>query len=612
LFLPVRVVAADMFVKTLCMSAIFAILLIASIGLYRLFRSKQRLLEEVEECFSATFEQAAVGMAHVAIDGTWLRVNSKLCEIIGYSPDELMGLTFQKITHPEDLASDLESFRLILDGKIQTYSMDKRYIRKDGTLVWICLTVSLARDKEGFPKYFITVIKDISDRKQAENELDRHKEHLEELIKERTIELSSAEESLRTSEAQLKEAQQIAHIGHWELNFINETVTWSDEIYNIYEVDPENFEASFDTFFNLLSPLEREKVGRAGLDKEMNKNPYDIVHRFNFPGGRMKYVHETCRNFFDETGKLLRSVGTVQDITARWITEERLRQLSRAVEQSPVCVVITDPEGSISYVNPKFSELTGYSYDEALGQNPRILKSNITPQETFVELWQKIKAGGEWRGEFCNKKKNGELYWEMAYISPVVDAQGDVTHYVAVKEDITARKHAEVELRELSLSDDLTGLSNRRGFMYLAKQQLKVSDRNRKGLVLVFADLDQMKRINDTFGHSEGDRALMDAAGILKNSFRVSDIISRIGGDEFVVLSVEAPEKSEELIMDRLQENLRVHNLEAARPYELSISFGITMYSPEEPCTLEELIERGDKLMYEQKQKKGYNRLGQR
>ncbi len=716
----------DMFMKALCAAVIFAIVLIAAVVIFRLFRRKQRLLEEVEECFSATFEQAAVGMAHVAIDGTWLRVNSKLCDITGYSRDELMGLTFQNITHPDDLVADLESLHLILDGKIQTCSMDKRYIRKDGSPVWICLTVSLARDQKGFPEYFIAVIKDISDRKLAESELDRYKEHLQELIKERTNELSSAEErfrlffknsiaamliissegemcevnpeacrlfqitesdfrvlkledlidqtdarfkealkscadngvfhgeltlkrndgtsfpalvslavfhepsgigqssmvirdvsdqkrteeALRASEAQLKEAQQIAHIGHWELNFMTETVTWSDEIYNIYEVDPDKFEASFDTFFNLLSPMEREKVGRAGIDTELNKNPYEIVHRFNFPGGRIKYVNETCQNFYDETGKLIRSVGTVQDITARWITEERLRQLSRAVEQSPVCVVITDLEGIISYVNPRFSELTGYSYDEALGQNPRILKSHITPKETFVELWKNLKAGTEWRGEFCNKKKNGEYYWEMAYISPVVDMQGNSTHFVAVKEDITARKLAEVELRELSLSDDLTGLSNRRGFMHLAKQQLKVSDRNRKGLVLIFADLDKMKWINDTFGHAEGDWALIYTAGILKRSFRVSDIISRLGGDEFVVLSVEAPEKSEGHIMDRLQENLQAHNMEAGRPYKLSISFGITTYNPEEPCTLDELIERGDKLMYEQKQKKKLKSAG--
>ena len=114
---------------------------------------------------------------------------------------------------------------------------------------------------------------------------------------------------------------------------------------------------------------------------------HDVIHRFTFPGGRVKHVNEACKYFYDPQGKLLRSVGTVQDVTARWVTEERLRQLSRAVEQSPVCVVITDTKGCITYVNPKFSELTGYSYDEVIGQNPRILKSGITSPETIRKLW---------------------------------------------------------------------------------------------------------------------------------------------------------------------------------------------------------------------------------
>lgn len=211
-------------------------------------------------------------------------------------------------------------------------------------------------------------------------------------------------------------------------------------------------------------------------------------------------------------------------------------------------------------------------------------------------------AGKSWSGEFCNIKKNGELYWEMAYISPVLNSEGDMTHFVAVKEDITSRRKAEEQLRELSLSDELTGLTNRRGFMLLAKQQIKVADRNRKGLALVFADLDGMKHINDTYGHKEGDRLLRDAASVIRGAFRASDIIARLGGDEFVALSVEATEESKEHIRNRLRENIDAHNLDSDRPYRLAISIGITVYDPEKPCSLEELIERGDRLMYDNKQ----------
>ncbi len=126
--------------------------------------------------------------------------------------------------------------------------------------------------------------------------------------------------------------------------------------------------------------------------------------------------------------------------------EENVRKLTRAVEQSPTSIVITDITGTIEYVNPKFTQLTGYTSEQVIGKNPRILKSGETPPEEYKRLWQTIKSGGTWRGEFHNKKKNGELYWESASISPVFDAVGAITHFVAVKEDITQRKQAEAEM----------------------------------------------------------------------------------------------------------------------------------------------------------------------
>jgi PAS domain S-box-containing protein len=148
----------------------------------------------------------------------------------------------------------------------------------------------------------------------------------------------------------------------------------------------------------------------------------------------------------DEEGKPTRMEEIIRDITGRKKVEDQLRKLSRAVEQSPVTVLITDTKGNIEYVNPKFTQLTGYTSEEALGQNPRILKTDKTPPEVFKELWKTITSGTEWRGEFFNKKKNGELFWESASISPVRNSEGIVTHFVAVKEDITERKRMEEQL----------------------------------------------------------------------------------------------------------------------------------------------------------------------
>jgi PAS domain S-box-containing protein len=150
----------------------------------------------------------------------------------------------------------------------------------------------------------------------------------------------------------------------------------------------------------------------------------------------------------DKNGQVIGVLGTYEDITERKQMDEKVRQLSRAVEQSPVSIVITNKDGNIEYVNRKFTEVTGYSFSEAIGKNPRILKSGELPAELYQRMWECIRDGQEWRGEFHNRKKNGELFWELSVISPIFNAAGAITHYLAVKEDITERKQLEEQLRQ--------------------------------------------------------------------------------------------------------------------------------------------------------------------
>jgi two-component system NtrC family sensor kinase len=152
-------------------------------------------------------------------------------------------------------------------------------------------------------------------------------------------------------------------------------------------------------------------------------------------------------------------VGTLLDITERKRAEETLRKLSHAVEQSPASVVITDTAGTIEYVNPKFTEVTGYGAEEAIGRNPRFLKSGETPRGEYERLWQTIRDGHDWRGEFHNRKKSGELYWELASISPIRDPEGRITHYIAVKEDITERRALESQLKHSQKMDAIGRLA---------------------------------------------------------------------------------------------------------------------------------------------------------
>ena len=163
-------------------------------------------------------------------------------------------------------------------------------------------------------------------------------------------------------------------------------------------------------------------------------------------GGQRRYLLFDAAPVFDANDVKLGVIETLLDISERKMAEDELRKLARAVSENPCSIVITDAKGTIEYVNRKFCELTGYTVEEVIGQNPRVLKSGETPQETYDEMWFDISHGRTWRGELKNRKKNGELYWELASISSVIDDAGQVTHYLAVKEDITQRKLNEVEL----------------------------------------------------------------------------------------------------------------------------------------------------------------------
>lgn len=170
----------------------------------------------------------------------------------------------------------------------------------------------------------------------------------------------------------------------------------------------------------------------------------------------------------------------------------------------------------------------------------------------------------------------------------------------ALRYAITRHKMQQA-VRAVSLEDELTGLSNRRGFLSLAEQQLKIADRQNQDLLLIYADLDGMKRINDAFGHQEGDKALMDTAAILKRTFRESDVIARLGGDEFVVAVLEADEKGEAALLARLQQNLDFHNAYPHRRYVLEMSLGVMRYAPQTKWSIAELVAEADAIMYQQK-----------
>ncbi len=335
--------------------------------------------------------------------------------------------------------------------------------------------------------------------------------------------------------------------------------------------------------------------------------PYEL--RCRTYSGKILTVEVNTRPIH-EGGRVVALQGISRDISARTKRQhamlenaERFRVL---FERAAVGVAQVDSKsGRISLINQRYCDLVGYTMEE---MQQISLQSITHPDDLKAEMENmNLLLTGEIRDFSLDKRhlrKDGESVWVNLTVSPMWEPGEDAGSHIAIVQNIAERKKMEDEIRMLATIDSLTGLYNRRGFLPLAEQQLKISERTKKRLVLIFLDLDGMKRINDTWGHLEGDKALAEAATVLNRAFRGSDIIARIGGDEFAVLAQEMSKEYQHSLMNRLGHHLDAFNLKKEKPYNLSMSYGLVEYDPENPCSIEDLMLQADVKMYDQKRKK--------
>jgi PAS domain S-box-containing protein len=375
-----------------------------------------------EERFRATFEQAAVGVVHTGIDGHFMRVNQKMCDITGYSREELLELTYMEITFPDDIEKDLVNTKKLVDGLIQTYSTEKRYIRKDGSLVQVNITSSLF-SKNGQPQYYITIVQDITERKRAE-------------------------EALRVNEARLRRTRQILYrsqeagkVGSWFLDLKSNYLWWSPETYKMYGISP-GTRLDYESFLATVHEEDRESVDRA-WKAALAGATYDIEHRV-LVGGNIKWMQEKAILEFDEKGVPVSGIGTVLDITDRKLTEEALRLTQFSVDRVAEMAIWVAQDASITYVNEAACKVFGYTREEFLTKktfdtNPFFNENN------WGDHWKDIMERGAFTFEAILRKKDGSLFpAEISVNYLVYEGREYNCSYVR---DITERKRAEEEMR---------------------------------------------------------------------------------------------------------------------------------------------------------------------
>ncbi|MCW8907561.1 MAG: EAL domain-containing protein [Sedimenticola sp.] len=315
-------------------------------------------------------------------------------------------------------------------------------------------------------------------------------------------------------------------------------------------------------------------------------------------------------NSSDEFGKLGQSfesmrASLLEDREHREQVEQELRKLHQAIEQSVSSLVITNAEGITEYVNHRFELTTGYRQEEVIGRKYNVIRSGHTPDSTYQEMWQTITGGDIWEGELLNRKKDGELFWELVSISPVRNKLGEISHFIGIQHDITQRKAMEEQLNFLAYHDALTGLPNRALLADRFEQLTARSERQHQQIALMMLDLNRFKLINDSLGHETGDQVLVEIASRLQKLARRSDTVARYGGDEFVLLlpEIDSPTVVTEIAQRISREIIQPMCIDD-RILHASCAIGVALW-PDDGDRLEKLLGNADAAMYQAKTRPG-------
>ncbi|MDT8338907.1 MAG: EAL domain-containing protein [Sulfurimonas sp.] len=400
----------------------------------------------------------------------------------------------------------------------------------------------------------------------------------------------------------LLQAQALAHIGHWELDLVNNSLYWSDEVYRIFGLEPQEFEATYEAFLKYVHPEDIDMVNNMYMSSLKEKRGYYVEHRIVRENGEIGFVEESCEHEFDKDGNPLKSIGTVHDITRRKNAENELVLASAVFEKMNDGVLITDASQRIITINSAYSEISGYNIEEIRGKTPNTFSSGWHDKLFYQNMWSELNQEGHWNGEIADRRKNGELYTAELNIIALHDKEGNLTNYISIVNDISEKKKKESLIHNLAYFDALTNLPNRVLFQERVINKIPSLQRNSKKMALFFIDMDNFKNINDTFGHFTGDKFLIEVAKSIKATLRDEDTLARLGGDEFTVTLGDAESVLDiAVVAEKIIERFKSPVIIEGREFYTGASIGISIY-PDDGTTYEELVKAADTAMYQVKE----------
>ncbi|EXJ16763.1 PAS domain S-box protein [Imhoffiella purpurea] len=384
----------------------------------------QQALKESEERFRAIVETTLDWLWEMDASGIYTYSSPASFALLGYGPDELLGRRPFDFMPPDEAERVCAVFADIASARRSFSLLERVCLRKDGSRIVLETSGTPILGPDGALLGYRGVDRDISERRELVDALEESRERLSQALD--GSDLAMWDWRVQSGEVQIN-------------------ARWAQMLgYELEELYP----VGIRTLWSLCHPDDAEMFRRRLREHFGGLVPYfECEVRLRHKDGHWVWVMDRGKVVErDADGRPSRMAGTHLDITARKTAEEELRKVSLAVQQSPNSIVITDLEGRIEYVNPAFTRVSGYDPDEVRGRNPRVLASGRTPAEVHAELWRTLGQGRVWRGEFCNRRKDGSEYVELATISPVRQPDGRITHYLAVKEDITERKQVDEEL----------------------------------------------------------------------------------------------------------------------------------------------------------------------